>query len=239
MLNEREKYWVNFYNSWKEGYNETPGGDFGGYKLQPQEVDNIIQDLQEDQLSIIEIAQKYNVHSNTITGINTGKHWIQENIQYPIRKPYRAEKSYCVCCGVEISKGSTYCKTCWFKALQKVERPSPDELIQLIAEKGFAGVGSMYGVNGNTIKKWCKAYGLPYLKKDIVFLATGQLPKEVYHIKQTKVYQYTKATHEYIATYDTAKEAAIALGNEQYAKHIGEVCSGSRKSAYGYYWERK
>lgn len=28
QLNEKEKYWIEFYNSYKNGYNETKGGDF-------------------------------------------------------------------------------------------------------------------------------------------------------------------------------------------------------------------
>ena len=29
ISNEREKYWIEYYNSYKNGYNETPGGDGG------------------------------------------------------------------------------------------------------------------------------------------------------------------------------------------------------------------
>lgn len=28
-LSEREKYWINFYDSFKNGYNSTPGGEYG------------------------------------------------------------------------------------------------------------------------------------------------------------------------------------------------------------------
>lgn len=28
LLNEREKYWIRYYNSYKNGYNATEGGDF-------------------------------------------------------------------------------------------------------------------------------------------------------------------------------------------------------------------
>lgn len=30
-LNEKEKYWINYYNSYKKGYNATEGGQEGGY----------------------------------------------------------------------------------------------------------------------------------------------------------------------------------------------------------------
>ena len=40
--------------------------------------------------------------------------------------------------------------------------------MRLIAKLGFEEVGRLYGVTGNAIKKWCKSYGLPYLKPDVV-----------------------------------------------------------------------
>lgn len=43
---------------------------------------------------------------------------------------------------------------------RKVERPSKEELITLIKEKGFTGTGRDYNVNGNSVKKWCVSYGI-------------------------------------------------------------------------------
>lgn len=43
---------------------------------------------------------------------------------------------------------------------RKVERPSKEELIESIKEKGFTGTGRSYNVNGNSIKKWCVSYGI-------------------------------------------------------------------------------
>lgn len=46
--------------------------------------------------------------------------------------------------------------------------PSKTELEQLIYNTPFAQIGRQYGVNSNTVKKWCKKYGLPFRKKDMV-----------------------------------------------------------------------
>ena len=43
---------------------------------------------------------------------------------------------------------------------RKVQRPSKEELIEIIKEKGFTGVGRHFNVNGNSIKKWCVNYGI-------------------------------------------------------------------------------
>lgn len=50
---------------------------------------------------------------------------------------------------------------------RKVKRPSKEELDNLVRETNFSVVGRIYGVSGNSIKKWCKMYGLPYKKKDL------------------------------------------------------------------------
>ena len=50
-----------------------------------------------------------------------------------------------------------------------------------------------------------------------------------------EVSQYTKSG-EYIATYQCLADAAASLGKRNGANHIGAVCAGNRKSAYGYLW---
>ena len=50
---------------------------------------------------------------------------------------------------------------------RKANRPSKEELWELVKTTPFETVGKMYGVNGNSVKKWCKQYNLPYRKKDI------------------------------------------------------------------------
>ena len=51
--------------------------------------------------------------------------------------------------------------------LRKVERPSKDDLLELLKSNSFVKVGLMFGVSDNAIRKWCKDYGLPFKKKDI------------------------------------------------------------------------
>ena len=53
---------------------------------------------------------------------------------------------------------------------RKVKRPSKEELLFLIKNKTFTQIGKDYGVSDNAIRKWCKSYGLPYKKKDILLI---------------------------------------------------------------------
>lgn len=47
-------------------------------------------------------------------------------------------------------------------------RPSKEELLELILNKSFRQIGKDFGVSDNAIRKWCKSYDLPYRKKDIM-----------------------------------------------------------------------
>jgi group I intron endonuclease len=42
LLNEREIYWISYFNSYKNGYNSTPGGNAPYSKLE-DDIDDIIQ----------------------------------------------------------------------------------------------------------------------------------------------------------------------------------------------------
>lgn len=96
-LDAREQYWIEYYNTKNEGYNITIGGDVS-YKrgldhinasFTQDNLNELIQDLKDGKLNYLELAQKYNVCSETIRRINNGESYYNENIEYPIR-----EKNY-------------------------------------------------------------------------------------------------------------------------------------------------
>lgn len=74
----------------------------------------------------------------------------------------------CSKCGKPlVSSSATLCIECYAKSRRKVNRPSKEELFELIKTKSFTEIGKIYNVSDNAIRKWCKAEGLPYLRKDI------------------------------------------------------------------------
>lgn len=73
----------------------------------------------------------------------------------------------CVDCGCDIYYTSTRCAECSQKHNRTVERPSRDELKNLIRTKSFLEIGRMYNVSDTAIRKWCDTEKLPRKASDI------------------------------------------------------------------------
>lgn len=103
-LDERESYWINHFHSFikENGYNVVKEGNASGKSgiehtnasFNEDTLTEVIDLLKNhNELSLIDIAKKYNVNQNTIVRINTGKSYVNQNIDYPIRKErYTAAK---------------------------------------------------------------------------------------------------------------------------------------------------
>lgn len=174
-LDKREQYYIDKFNTIvPNGYNQTLGGTTTvPQKLDQQKVKEIIKMLENNFLSQEEIAQKFNVSQNTISDINSGYTWIQEDKIYPLRKycnrsKIKSKKYYCIDCGKEISEGAVRCLICYKKYQQNNSLiPDREKLKELIFNFPFTKVGEMFGVSDNAIRKWCKKYNLPSKRKEI------------------------------------------------------------------------
>lgn len=67
----------------------------------------------------------------------------------------------CSQCGAPVSSKGALCTECAKEKSRKVERPTRENLKDLIRTKSFTQIGKMFGVADNTIRKWCIAYNLP------------------------------------------------------------------------------
>lgn len=76
---------------------------------------------------------------------------------------------YCKNCGKKLLEKtiSGLCFECYGLSRRVSERPSREELKQLIREKPFTQIAIKYGVSDNAIRKWCDAENLPRKKSDI------------------------------------------------------------------------
>ena len=172
QLNELEEYYIKKYNSViPNGYNiiDTIDGESNSYAfLTKEDVLSIIKDIKND-ISFSSIAEKYDISIRSIYSINNGSTHYQKEEKYPLRKLQDVTKKYhyCIDCGQEISKGAIRCKKCQSLLSRRVDRPTRDELKNLIRNNTFISIGSLYGVSDNAVRKWCKQDNLPYRVKDI------------------------------------------------------------------------
>ena len=100
-----------------------------------------------------------------------------------IRKTQEKPKNHCIECGKQISKRAIRCVECNRKYQKSLTswtedvrdgRPSKEELAKLLkANTPFRKIGRMYDVTDNSVRKWCKKYGLPSRIEDIKSLETS------------------------------------------------------------------
>lgn len=94
--NEREKYWIKYYNSKSPfGYNILDGGSappiyYGdnhpNIKISDANVIKLKKDLAETQISLSKLAEKYKISKKQVLRINQGISRASLNENYPIRK---------------------------------------------------------------------------------------------------------------------------------------------------------
>ncbi len=93
--NEREKYWIQYYDSYENGYNMTLGGEEPPLNIKEnspfathtqEDVDKVIDLLINTTIQMKDIAVLTNYDYSTIKRINSGKLWHNEKLAYPLRK---------------------------------------------------------------------------------------------------------------------------------------------------------
>lgn len=167
-LNDKEKFYINKFDTLNNGYNMNIMDNMQ-YKINwdiAKEIQNLLKNL---DLSMKDIAEKYNVSYTLISLMNQGKMWYNKEISYPIRAIQDNSKRIWKCCncGKEISRGSKRCSICKSLFYRTVKRPNREELKQLIRNKSFAEIAKHYGVSDNAIRKWCDFEKLPRKKREI------------------------------------------------------------------------
>lgn len=93
--NEREKYWIRFYDSYENGYNMTEGGDEPPLHVKEnnpfathtqEEVNHVIDLILNTNKKLKDIAIETGYDYSTIKRISNGKLWHNEKLNYPLRK---------------------------------------------------------------------------------------------------------------------------------------------------------
>lgn len=256
-LNNKEIYYIAQYKTYgKLGYNQDAGGDQASHylKLSDELVAEIIHRLKTSLDNSDDIGEDFGVTGRTIRSINSGECCKQESETYPIRQPLYAlnedltikeTEYYCKECGKKVITKDSYCIECGQKSQRKADRPEPLELARLVKENGFMATGRMFGVDGNSVKKWCEIYGIPRLKDELIIWYNNQLgivdiintkEEKAKVIQEKRVRQIDPETNKVLNIFPSENDAARFLGKKK-GNHIGEACKGVHKIVYGFLWE--
>lgn len=236
-LNEKEKFWIDYYDTFFHGYNQTLGGDTSS--REPKEnIIGVISDLMNTDMFHKDIAVKWNISTEMVQGINTGRYW-KHNAKYPLQQRKHIKQVYCCkSCGKEITRGSSLCVECYKEFVANTHSNKPDAQTlfdDLCGSQGnFTAIGKKYEVRDNTIRKWCVKYGIPSHSSDY---KTNTVKEKVREFK-IPVLQIDKETNEIINCFESIVDATKSLGlGSSGGSHISDVCKSKRKSAYGYKWK--
>ena len=93
---------------------------------------------------------------------------IANELRIEKQKLFEKALYFCSNCGKELYEKniSGLCRECYKQNL-RANRPTREELKQLIRTLPFTKIGKHFGISDNGIRKWCKAYNLPYKKTEI------------------------------------------------------------------------
>lgn len=117
-----------------------------------------------DNLFVFATGDDHSRYHKTGVMIKDGDHYISPDLRI---------KSICKICDkefmyLESGQKGFYCSlTCVGLSQRRTERPSKEELFELIKIKSFVQLGKEYGVSDNAVRAWCKDYNLPYTRKGI------------------------------------------------------------------------
>lgn len=234
-LNAKEIAYIQQYDSFWHGYNQTPGGYNGAHAQVPKEhILGIIHDLETTTMYHREIAEKWHISTEMVQGINTGRYWKQDRT-YPIQSRNKdvPTKNRCIDCGTEISPHAIRCITCAQQHCRKVERPTAQMLYNQLQQHSFSFVGRLYGVSNSAIKKWCKQYGIPSKSTD--YRPVQPKPRRAPKPPIRPINMLDAQTNQILQTFPSISAAEIALRGKV-TGGVQHVLKGRYNTAYGYKW---
>ena len=214
-LNEREKYWISYYNSYYDGYNSTMGGD-GTVRRD----DELIVKLFNEGHTTQEICEITGYNRQTVYKSYGVNGLTEEN---NARKGEQTRER-CSRAVEQYSLDGQYIKT-WHSATDCGKELGSQSLISAVCrqeESMLSAYGFLfkYEDDSRDISEWVARLKS---KKD-----SGRPKKEI---------EQYDSDNNLICTYESASAAATALGK----KDKSNICAAARKGvrAYGYYWKYK
>lgn len=169
-LNDKQKYWISYYNSYNNGYNRTQGGQDASHanKMTDQMFNNIIHDLQTTLDNSEIIGKKYGISGRIVRAINSGASWRKDYLNYPIRESLieiqrkqkkEQEQKNKLLNADQVAKLHV-------AQVEKI-RMHGIQLAKNIIVYGFSAIGRLYQVSHTTVRRWCKKDNIPDTIKEL------------------------------------------------------------------------
>lgn len=228
LLNEREEYWANYYNSYiPYGYNVARCGSQNAI-IVPEEI-ALIRQLLIEGYTNHEIAEMTGRSWRTVSDINCGRAWKNSQIDYPIRRSLHGDR-------VRLMAGMTN---------ETAATNEPDYLVGDCTREDFLALydhavqnnlnavwmSEQIGVTDTQIRRVIKKIGLP------TFTEAKRKQREAAKRVVPKVRQYD-LDGNFLNEFPSASRAAEACGStKKSASHILDCCRGYRQTAFGYNWK--
>ena len=210
VMNNREIYWISYYNSYHNGYNMTLGGE--GRATLEFDLEDFVKiynqtkslaktasilgcgiDTVRERLKLASVKtlsygntleqgsrilrraiQQYSKSGEVLRRFQTiteaANFIIQENLTCGTQHSVEGAINKCACGKTKTSYGFIwkYIENDDEDCEKSTEKPSREILKNQIRALSFCEVGRKYAVSDNTIRKWCKGFGLPFKKSEIV-----------------------------------------------------------------------
>lgn len=210
ILSEKEKYWIKYYDSFKNGYNSTEGGEGvvgikhtleARQKMRKAKLGRVLPKEQRSKIS------KSVMENHPFRG-KTGK-------DAPVSKPV-----------VQLSIKGEF-----------INRYDTITEGAMSVDGDVGGICRCLATDNVTAfgYRWLYEWDYERYINGELELPKKRDPKE-YTAKA--VIQLTR-DGEYVAEYMSAKEFARSIGKEKSATHINACCTGKRGSAFGFKWMYK
>lgn len=81
---EKESYWINYYNTYNNGYNQTPGGKAPKYIKFKKETIEMVKKMLLEKIDFSTIQKETKISLSHISEINTGKRHHDNSLNYPL-----------------------------------------------------------------------------------------------------------------------------------------------------------
>lgn len=83
---DREQYWISYYDTYNNGYNQTKGGKAPKYIKFEQEIILMAKEMLKNGIPFQKIKEITNISISHLSEINTGKRHHDANESYPLNK---------------------------------------------------------------------------------------------------------------------------------------------------------